>query len=106
MVAYLRERAPEAKELIVGSNDAQRFVGPLQELASDGIAITVLGFVEFAGALAGTPSLTFVDLEDIPELLTVRLERIRLDNLPEEGQWFEPRISPEEALELARQPSR
>jgi uncharacterized protein len=91
MVAYVRESASQAREIIVGSNDARRFVEPLRELAGNGLAVTVVGFAEYAGALSSTLGVTFVDLEDIPELVSVRLDRVRLDKLPPEGRWFEPK---------------
>ncbi len=75
----------------VGSNDARAFVDPLTDLATDGVAVTVLGFAEYAGGLAALPGGRFVDLEAIEGLFAEALPRITLESLPEEGRWFEPR---------------
>ena len=75
----------------VGSNDARAFVDPLTDLADDGVAVTVLGFAEYAGGLSALPGSRFVDLEAIEGLFAEALPRITLESLPEEGRWFEPR---------------
>lgn len=75
----------------LGSNDARAFVDPLTDLADDGVAVTVLGFAEYAGGLSALPGGRFVDLEAIEGLFAEALPRITLESLPEEGRWFEPR---------------
>jgi uncharacterized protein len=74
----------------VGSNDARCFLEPLEALASDGVGATVLGFAEYAGGLAQSDTVDFVDLEDIRGLFEGPLPRINLETLPPEGRWFEP----------------
>jgi uncharacterized protein len=101
MVDHIRAVALEAAEIVVASNDSRRFLEPLRHLSRQGVQVTVLGFAELAGYLAGSPGIDFVDLEDIPGLLSVTLQRVRLDTLPDEGAWFEPRVSPEEVVALA-----
>jgi putative heme uptake system protein len=74
----------------VGSNDAKAFAGPLAELAERGVAVSVLGFIEYAGALSGLEDLRFVDLETIEGLFAEPLPRLTLETLPDDGRWFEP----------------
>jgi putative heme uptake system protein len=93
MVRHITARREEGdlRSLVVASTDARLFLEPLQEVADDGVDVTVLGFSEFSGALADAPPITFVDLEDIPGLFQSPLPyRIRLEQLPAEGRWFEP----------------
>ena len=74
----------------VGSNDAKCFVEPLEQLVEGGVAVTALGFAEYAGRLSQSNEFAFVDLESIPGLFGEPLPRINLELLPSEGQWFEP----------------
>lgn len=97
MVAYVEQAAADASRIVLASNDARRFVGPVRELAG-AVGVSVLGFVELAGELADADGWEFIDLEDLPGVIPGRLTRTRLDTLASEGGWFEPRISPEDAL--------
>jgi uncharacterized protein len=92
MVAHLRRRHAEGDltAVWVGSNDARCFLDPLGELVAAGVAATVLGFGEFAGGLAQSDAITFVDLEDTDGLFKGPLPRINLETLPPAGRWFEP----------------
>ncbi|MFO7779978.1 MAG: NYN domain-containing protein [Nitriliruptoraceae bacterium] len=93
MVAHLTARAAEGDldAVYVGSNDARAFAVPLEELAEEGVAVSVLGFAEYAGGMATWPWLRFVDLEAIEGLFGEPLPRLSLETLPEDGRWFEPR---------------
>jgi putative heme uptake system protein len=97
MVEYIRDVASDASNLVVASNDAHRFLEPIREIAST-VRVTVLGFAELAGELAEPNGWEFVDLEEVPDVIRVSLNRTRLDMLPEAGKWFEPRVSVEQAL--------
>ena len=92
MVDHLRRRHSQGDltRVYVGSNDAKCFLEPLLDLVDDGVAATVLGFAEYAGALSQTDEIAFVDLEDVPGLFEAPLPRINLEQLPLEGRWFEP----------------
>lgn len=91
MVSYIEESLPDADAFVVVSNDARCFTDVLTAVAGKGKRVTVLGFAELAGEMAYSEVIEFVDLEDIPGLLHVELQRIRLDTLPEAGGWFAPR---------------
>lgn len=97
MLGFLRSKVADGARLFVASNDARRFVEPLRELARS-VAVTVLGFVEAAGELAEAEGWEFVDLQDIPDVITAPLHRTRLDTLPQEGGWFEARLSALDAV--------
>ena len=92
MVAHLKLRQAEGDltRVYVGSNDARCFLEPLEVLADDGVAVTVLGFAEYAGQLSQSDHVAFVDLEEVPGLFDAPLPRINLELLPVEGRWFEP----------------
>lgn len=93
IVAYIRRREAEGdlREVLVASNDARAFKGILEELvARTGVAVTVLGFSAWAGTLARSETLNFIDLEEVEGLFPRPLPRARIDDLPDEGQWFEP----------------
>ena len=92
MIDHLWSRHDDGdlEAVYVGSNDAKAFVEPLTELAGLGVAVNVLGFAEYAGALSVTPDVRFVDLESIQGLFGETLPRITLETLPEAGRWFEP----------------
>lgn len=78
-------------QVYVGSNDARNFVEPLEGyVADERVSATVLGFAEYAGQLSQSDAFEFVDLESIPGLFQVPLPRINLEELPNEGRWFEP----------------
>ncbi|MFT4200356.1 NYN domain-containing protein [Gordonia sp. (in: high G+C Gram-positive bacteria)] len=76
--------------LIVASADGQAFREPLLQLAADGVPVTVIGFREHASWAQGVDQLTFVDLEDIPNVFREPLPRITLDALPDDGAWLPP----------------
>jgi uncharacterized protein len=79
-------------QVVVVSHDSRNFFEPLQNLVAlpDGPDVTVVAFREFAGALATSPELEFVDLESIPGLFSKPLPRTDLGGLPEEGSWLAP----------------
>lgn len=93
MLAHLWARYADGDlaAVYVGSNDARAFAEPLTELGEHGVAVSVLGFAEYAGGMATTPGLRFVDLESIDGLFTEPLPRLTLESLPPAGRWFEPR---------------
>jgi uncharacterized protein len=92
MLAHIAERARTHKlrRLVVASGDGRNFAEPLEELAKEGVHVSVLSFVEVAGYAQESDLLTFVDLEDVPGAFTTPLPRVRLDNLPEGGAWLQP----------------
>jgi putative heme uptake system protein len=92
MIDHLWDRfeAGELDAVYVGSNDAKAFQEPLVSLAERGVAVSALGFVEYAGALSTEDEIRFVDLETIEGLFAASLPRITLETLPLEGRWFEP----------------
>lgn len=92
MIDHLWHRFDDGdlEAVYVGSNDARAFLAPLSELADRGVAVSVLGFAEYAGGLSSREDLRFVDLESIDGLFGEPLPRITLEVLPEEGRWFEP----------------
>lgn len=95
MLGHLRARQAEGglREVVVASNDARAFLEPLEDLADEGTAVTVLGFQEYASGLAASERIAFIDLEDLPGLFETALpNRVRLDRLPEGGRWFEPAV--------------
>ncbi len=87
-------RRPGMETVLVTQMD---IVGPIRELVPT-VPVTVLGFVELAGELADGTDWEFLDLEAIAEVIPGPLNRTRLDRLGEEGEWFEPRVTPEQAL--------
>ncbi|MHC9871494.1 NYN domain-containing protein [Corynebacterium diphtheriae] len=99
MLAHIRKRFEEGDlaGVIVASADGRNFQETLDELASAGVAITVIGFHEHATWALADDRITFVDLEEIPGVFREPLPRVSLDNLPEEGVWLKP-IRPLSAL--------
>ncbi|OWN21343.1 NYN domain-containing protein [Corynebacterium diphtheriae] len=99
MLAHIRKRFEEGDlaGVIVASADGHNFQETLDELASAGVAITVIGFHEHATWALADDRITFVDLEEIPGVFREPLPRVSLDNLPEEGAWLKP-IRPLSAL--------
>lgn len=85
-----RHAVGDLEAVYVGSNDAKAFLEPLVELADRGVAVSVLGFAEYAGALSTVAPIRFVDLETIGGLFAEPLPRMTLETLPPEGRWFEP----------------
>ncbi len=92
MIDHLWERFDEGDlaAVYVGSNDARAFLDPLTDLLDRGVAVSVLGFAEFAGGLSALDGARFVDLESIEGLFAEALPRITLETLPADGRWFEP----------------
>jgi len=92
MLAHIadRHRARGIRRLVVASGDGRNFNEPLEELARDGVDVTVLSFVEVAGYAQESDLIRFVDLEDVPGAFTTPLPRVRLDNLPAGGAWLQP----------------
>ena len=92
MIAHLWGRLEDGDlaAVYVGSNDAKAVVGLLEEFLDRGVAVTVIGFGEYAGGLASLDGVRFVDLETIDGLFAEPLPRITLETLPTEGRWFEP----------------
>jgi uncharacterized protein len=92
MLQHIQRRRDEGdlEAVYVGSNDARNFLAPLETLAAGGLAVTVLGFAEYAGGLSTSAGVGFVDLEDIEGLFAEPLPRLNLESLPVEGRWFEP----------------
>ena len=92
MNAHIALRASEGTlaRLVVASADGKAFREPLERLAGDGVAVTVLAFSELAGYAHQSESIRFLDIEDIPGAFTQALPRIRLDSLPATGMWLPP----------------
>lgn len=86
----LRHQAGKLKGLVVASADGQNFKDLLDELAAEGVAVTVLGFHEHAAWAVADEALTFVDLEEVPGVFRDPLPRVSLDKLPDEGAWLQP----------------
>lgn len=87
------ERDAQLSAVYVGSNDAKNFLEPLEDLAHRDVAVHALGFGEYAGGLAQSDLVDFIDLESVTGLFAQSLPRLTLDSLPPAGQWFEPRVS-------------
>jgi len=76
--------------VFVASADGQAFRLPLEDIARDGIPVSVLGFREHASWALASDTLEFVDLEDISGVFREPLPRISLDSLPQQGAWLQP----------------
>lgn len=85
-----RTRGSGLAGIIVASADGQAFREPLEQLATEGIPVQVLGFREHASWAVTSDTLDFVDLEDIPGVFREPLPRVSLDSLPDEGAWLQP----------------
>ena len=92
MLSHIRSRHEQGmlRQLLVASGDSRAFREPLEDLAADGVQVTVLGFREHASFAVNSTILEFEDLEDIPELFLQPLPRITLETLPPEGAWLAP----------------
>lgn len=92
MIEHLVKRFSEGTldGVVVASADGQNFKDTLEDIAAQGVAVTVLGFHEHTPWAIGHPAIRFVDLEDIPGVFRARLPRVSLDNLPEGGAWLPP----------------
>ena len=86
--------AGKVTEVLVASHDADRLGGRLEDLASSGVTVTVLGFREKARYAAASARLGFVDLEEIPGIWNGALPRTDLFDLPEEGRELPPLAVP------------
>ncbi|UGT40707.1 NYN domain-containing protein [Nocardia yamanashiensis] len=86
----LRRRGAGLAGIMVASADGQAFRAPLEEIASTGIPVQVLGFREHASWAVTSDILEFIDLEDIPGVFREPLPRVSLDSLPDEGAWLQP----------------
>ncbi|MFD1814439.1 NYN domain-containing protein [Rhodococcus gannanensis] len=104
MLAHIEQRARGGglAGVMVASADGQAFREPLEDLASEGVPVQVLGFREHAAWAVSSETLEFVDLEDIPGVFREPLPRVSLDSLPDEGAWLQP-FRPLSALLLGRQ---
>ncbi|MBZ8176626.1 NYN domain-containing protein [Corynebacterium poyangense] len=103
MIDHIRRRHAEGvlRGLVVASADGQNFRELLEELAEEGLPVTVLGFHEHASWAVASDLLRFIDLEDIPQVFREPLPRINLDQLPDSGAWLQP-FRPLTALEHQR----
>lgn len=92
MLGHIEQRTRGAglAGIIVASADGQAFREPLEQLATEGIPVQVLGFREHASWAVTSDTLEFVDLEDIPGVFREPLPRVSLDSLPDEGAWLQP----------------
>nr|WP_306428926.1 NYN domain-containing protein [Corynebacterium sp. 76QC2CO] len=92
MLEHIRQRfaAGNLAGLVVASADGQNFKDTLEELAKDGVRVTVLGFHEHASWAVASEQVDFVDLEDVPGVFREPLPRVSLDQLPPEGAWLQP----------------
>ncbi|KQR99319.1 hypothetical protein ASG12_00205 [Williamsia sp. Leaf354] len=86
----LRRHTVGLAGLIVASADGQAFREPLEEIAAEGVPVTVLGFREHASWAVTSEVIEFVDLEDIAGVFREPLPRINLDSLPDDGAWLAP----------------
>jgi uncharacterized protein len=91
MLSHIALRSREGMAaLVVASADGQAFRAPLEEIASSGVPVQVLGFREHASWALASDTLEFVDLEDIAGVFREPLPRISLDSLPDTGAWLQP----------------
>lgn len=92
MIDHIRRRHGEGvlRGVVVASADGRNFQGPLEELADEGLPVTVLGFHEHAAWAQASETIEFIDLEDIEGVFREPLPRADLDNLPDEGAWLQP----------------
>ncbi|MBD0322191.1 MAG: NYN domain-containing protein [Aldersonia sp.] len=91
MLAHIELRAREGlTALVVASADGQAFREPLEDISAAGVPVQVIGFREHASWAVSSPTLDFVDLEDIPGVFREPLPRISLESLPDEGAWLQP----------------
>ena len=95
MLAHIEARAAEGglTRLVIASGDGRAFREPLEDLAREGVDVTVLAFAEEATYALTSSSLSFQDLEDVPDAFLTALPRTRLDALPAEGRWLPPLAS-------------
>jgi uncharacterized protein len=80
----------QVAEVLVASHDAGALQDRLEELASAGVEVTVLGFRERAGFAADSATLHFVDVEEVASAFPFPLPRTNLYDLPDEGLALPP----------------
>ncbi|WP_296203451.1 NYN domain-containing protein [uncultured Corynebacterium sp.] len=90
MLDYIAENRDELAGLVVASADGQNFQETLEELADEGVPVTVVGFQEHTSWAVTHPVIDFMDLEDIDGVFREPLPRVNLDNLPDGGAWLQP----------------
>lgn len=91
MIAHIRHTRASRRlaRLVVVSGDGRAFEEELEQVAGAGVDVVVISFDEVASWARQAPSLTFMDLEDIPGAFKEPLVgRIRLETLPAEGAWM------------------
>ena len=86
----LRRHTVGLAGLYVASADGQAFRTLAEDVAAEGVPVTVLGFREHASWAVTSEVISFVDLEDIAGVFREPLPRINLDSLPDEGAWLAP----------------
>ncbi len=71
MVAYINKlvKCHEVVEIVLASNDGQRFHNILEILACNGVKVTILGFNEFPSILTRNELFEFVPYSSIPGLM-------------------------------------
>ncbi|MDY6050324.1 MAG: NYN domain-containing protein [Corynebacterium sp.] len=92
MLAHIRLRRSQGilNGVVVASADGRNFQPLLEELAAEGIPVTVVGFEENATWAVTHESIEFIDLEQIPGVFLEPLPRVSLDMLPADGAWLTP----------------
>ena len=86
----LRRHTVGLAGLYVASADGQAFRTLIEDVAAEGVPVTVLGFREHASWAVTSEVISFLDLEDIAGVFREPLPRINLDSLPDEGAWLAP----------------
>lgn len=86
----LRRHTVGLAGLYVASADGQAFRTLAEDVAADGVPVTVLGFREHASWAVSSDVIAFLDLEDIAGVFREPLPRINLDALPDDGAWLAP----------------
>ena len=92
MVDHIKRRYEEGvlRSVAVASADGQNFQELLEQLAAEGIPVTVIGFHEHASWALASEAIRFIDLEDIQGVFREPLPRIDLERLPDGGAWLQP----------------
>ena len=90
MCQFLNDNKNTLAHVIVASADGRNFLDQLNTFITEGIQVTVLGFYEHATWAVNSPTINFIDIEEIDGVFREPLPRISLDNLPDEGAWLQP----------------